>query len=70
MISPFDPFNFRKIVPERYKPMLIRFLKKITRRSREYGDTSDLHRKYGVNDYYVDMNDIGNSLDLLAVCIK
>ena len=70
MISSFDPFNVRKIVPERFKSMLIRFLKKITRRYTEYRDASDLHRKYSVNDYYVDMNDIGNSLDILAVCIK
>lgn len=69
-ISSFDPFNFRKIIPERYKPMLIRLLKKITRNHRVDREALDFHRKNSIHDFYVEMNDVGNSLDLLALCIK
>ena len=69
-IISFDPLNFRRLIPKPLEPVIIKSLRKITRRDQKSTNGEDFLNKYVLEDFYVVKNNVRNSLDLLGICRK
>ena len=66
----FDPFNLRRLFPESLKIIIIRIIKQIINKTKKGEEEKDFLKKYSAKDFYVEKNNINNSLDLLGICKK
>ena len=69
-IISFDPLNFRRLIPKPLEPVIIKSLRKITRRDQKSTNDEDFLNKYGLEDFYVVKDNVRSSLDLLGICRK
>ena len=69
-IISFDFLNFRKLIPELLKPIVIKVLRKTTRRNQKSKNDGDFLNRYSSKDFYVIRDNVRNSLDLLGICRK
>jgi hypothetical protein len=67
-IISLDPLNFRKIIPQSLKLMIIKILTKFIKEEKK--DKENFFKEYDVNDYYVIKENLEDSLDLLGICKK
>jgi SAM-dependent methyltransferase len=70
MICAFDPLNWRRFIPEKFKPITINILKKIFRSNYLNKNAADFINKYTTDNFHVSKNNIDESLDLLAISKK
>ena len=69
-IISFDILNFRRLMPESLKPIVIKVLRRIARRNQKSNPEGDFLDKYSLGDFYVIKDNVRGSLDLLGICRK
>jgi SAM-dependent methyltransferase len=69
-IVTLDPLNLRRFIPESLKPWATRVARRLMPRKQKSDAGEDWKTRYSLADYSVTTDDLANSLDLLAVCVR
>lgn len=69
-IISLDYLNFRELIPELLKPIVIKVLRTIARRNQKSNNDEDFLNRYNIKDFCIIENNVRDSLDLLGICRK
>ncbi len=69
-VAALDPFNVRRLVPDRIKPLLKKISKSIFPSQMLSSYDQSYKKRYSTNDFYTSARSISKSLDLVGICKK
>jgi len=69
-ISALDPFKLRRFIPESLTPKIIALLKKMIQSNRKSENNKKFFEQYKTTDFEIIKDNLGQSLELLGICIK